>query len=186
MNLYDAFVYSYLMHCNYIGQSIYKTNLSKLKASQNKAVWIVTSSSRRSNIENWYKCSGIMKFDYINPYLVGNPFTKYIIRLYCNFDDFFTYGYRIHDHNTRAVSHFLVLSTDTNVSKIGISYQGVWNKIVCANINPDGSEQSLKVMLKNASLSNLKWIKFILNLIDILLIWLCFHTPVQLCTVHML
>ena len=42
------------------------------------------------------------------------------------------------------------------LSKTGISYQGaiVWNKILCADINPDSSELSSKMMLKNILSSN--------------------------------
>ena len=64
------------MYCNKIWGSTYKTNLSKLQAFQNKAVRIVTGSPRRSNSENMYKCSGLMKLllmklNYINTYLGG-------------------------------------------------------------------------------------------------------------------
>ena len=71
VNLYNAFIYPYLMYCNQIWGSIYKTNLSKLQVLQNKAVRIVTWSPPRNNSENLYRYSGIMKLNYINTYLVG-------------------------------------------------------------------------------------------------------------------
>ena len=64
------------MYCNHIWGNTYKTNLSKLQALQNKAVRIVTGSSRRSNIENMYRCNGIMNLDFINTYLVGKSMYK--------------------------------------------------------------------------------------------------------------
>ena len=67
INLYNAFIFPYLMYCNHIRES---TNLLKLQILQNKAVRIATGSLLRTNTENMYKCSGIMKLDYIDTYLV--------------------------------------------------------------------------------------------------------------------
>ena len=75
INLYNAFIYPYLMYCNQIWGSI---NLSKLQVLQNKAVRIVTGSPPRSNSENIYRCSGIMKLNYINTYLMG----RFMYRIY--------------------------------------------------------------------------------------------------------
>ena len=66
INLYNAFIFPYLMYCNQIWGNTYKTNLSKLQVLQNKAVRIVRGSSQRSNIENKYRCNGIMNLDLIN------------------------------------------------------------------------------------------------------------------------
>ena len=128
INLYNAFIFPYLMYCNHIWGSTYKTNLLKLQILQNKAVRIATGSPLRSNTENMYKCKIIPAI----------------------FDDLFKYNYHIHDHYTRTTNHLHVPLTGTNLSKTGIRYQGViiWNKIVSVNINHDSSEQSFKVMLK--------------------------------------
>ena len=133
------------------GEILIKTNPSKLPVLQNKAVRIVTGSSRRSNIENMYRCNGIMNLDFINTYLVG----KFMNKVYHEdvptiFDDFFMHNYHLHDHYTRTANHLHVPFASTNLSKTGIRYQGVivWNKILCANINSDSSEQSFKMMLK--------------------------------------
>ena len=88
VNLYNAFIYPYLMYYNQIWGSTYKTNLSKLQVLQNKAVRIVTGSPP-SNSENMYRCSGIMKLNYINTYLVGRFMYKvYHKTLPAIFDDF--------------------------------------------------------------------------------------------------
>ena len=163
INLYNAFIYPYLMYCNQIWGSTYKTNLSKLQVLQNKAVRIVTGSPPRSNNENMYRCSGIMQLNYINTYLVGRFMYKvYHKTLPAIFDDFFRYNYHIHDHHTRTASHLHVPSASSNLSKAGIRYKGViiWNKILTVNINPDSSEQSFKVMLKKCIIQQLikNWI----------------------------
>ena len=66
------------MYCNHIWGNTYKTNLSKLQVLQNKAARIVTGSSRRSYIENVYRCNGIMNLDFMNTYLVG----KFMYKVY--------------------------------------------------------------------------------------------------------
>ena len=60
------------------------------------------------------------------------------------------YNYHIHDYYTRVSSHLHVLLASTNLSKIGIRYQGVivWSKILTADINPSCSELYFKVVLK--------------------------------------
>ena len=153
----------HVMYCNQIWGSI---NLSKLQVLQNKAVRIVTGSPPRSNSENIYICSGIMKLTYINTYLMG----RFMYRIYHKtlsaiFDDFFRYNYQIHDHDTRTASHLNVPPVSSNLSKAGIRYKGViiWNKILTVNINPDSSEQSFKMMLKNSIVQQLIKIEFINN-----------------------
>ena len=158
INLYNAFIYPYLMYCNQIWGSTYKTNLSKLQVLQNKAVRIVTGSPPRSNNGNMYRCSGIMKLNYINTYLVWRFMYKvYHKILPAIVDDFFRYNYHIHDHDTRTASDLHVPSASSIFSKAGIRYKGViiWNKILTVNINPDSSEQSFTVMLKKCIIQQL-------------------------------
>ena len=133
------------------GEILIKQTFSKLQVLQNKAVRILTGSSRRSHIENMYKCNGIMNIDFFNICLVG----KFMYKVYHKdvptiFDDFFRHNYHFHDHCTRTANHSHVPFASTNLSKTGIRYQGfiVWNKILCANINPDSSEQSFEMMLR--------------------------------------
>ena len=133
------------------GGGTYKANLSKLQILQNKAVRIVTGSSRRCNTENMYRYNKIMNLDCINTYLKGRFMCKIYYRDVPDiFYDLFMYNYHIHDYYTRVSSHLHVPLASTNLSKIGIRYQEVivWNKILTADINPDCSELSFKVMLK--------------------------------------
>ena len=78
MKLYNAFIYPYLMYCNHIRGSTYKTNLSKLQILQNKAVRIVSGSSRRCNTENMYRYNEIINLDCIDTYLTG----RFVYKIY--------------------------------------------------------------------------------------------------------
>ena len=163
INLHNAFTYPYLMYCNQIWGSTYKTNLSKLQVLQNKSVRIIAGSLPRSNTENIYRCSGIMKLNYINTYLVERFMYKvYHKTLPAIFDDSFRYNHHKHDHDNKTAIHLHVPSASSYLSKAGIRYQVVmiWNKILTVNINPDSSEQSFKVMLNNCIIQQLikNWI----------------------------
>ena len=97
-----------------------------------------------------YRYNDIMNLDCINTYLTG----RFMYKIYHKevpgmFDDLFMYNYHIHDYYTRVSNHLNVPLASTNPSETGIHYQVVivWNKILTADINPDCSELSLKVML---------------------------------------
>ena len=126
------------------------TNLSKLQVLQTKALWIVTDTPLRSNYENMYRYKAITDLDSINTYLVGKFMHKIYHQEVLDIDyDLFMYNCHIHDHYTGVFSHLHVPLANTNPSKTGIRYQWVIvrNKILTADINPDCSELSFKVML---------------------------------------
>ena len=98
------------------------------------------------------------------------------------FYDFFWYNCHTHDHDTTTASHLHVPSASSNLSKAGVRYKGViiWNKMLAVNINPDSSEQYVKVMPKNCIIQQLiKKIGFINNcfLIKLLLLLLLWSLP---------
>ena len=72
MALYYSFVYPYLMYCNHIWGSTYKTNLRRLVILQNKVVRIISHVKPRNSAGPLYKALNIMKFEDINTYLIGN------------------------------------------------------------------------------------------------------------------
>ena len=79
MKLYNAFVHPYLKYCSHTWVWVtYKTNLWKLQILQNKAVRIVTDSSRRCYTENMYRYKDIMNLDCINTYLMG----RFLYKIY--------------------------------------------------------------------------------------------------------
>ena len=67
--------------------------------------------------------------------------------------DFFVNIYDIHDHNTRISNYLPVSPSYSNLSKGSIRYQGViiWNKILKADINSNGSKLSPKIILKKGN-----------------------------------
>ena len=71
--------------------------------------------------------------DHIHTYLVGKFMYKVYHKIIIAISyDVFRYNYHIHDHYTRTANHLHVPLTGTNLSKTGITYQGViiWNKVL--------------------------------------------------------
>ena len=93
VQLCDDFIVPYLMYCNQILGSTYKSNLRKLQVLQNKAVRIITGSSRKTSIEWMYNEYRILRLYGINLYLLG----KFVFQVFHEdvpnvFDNFFTYN----------------------------------------------------------------------------------------------
>ena len=128
------------------------TNLSKLQVLQTKALWIVTDTPK-SNYENMYRYKAITNLDSINTYLVGKFMHKIYHQEVLDIDyDLFIYNCHIHDHYTGVFSHLHVPLANTNPSKTGIRYQWVIvrNIKLTADINPDCSELSFKLMYQKS------------------------------------
>ena len=70
ITLYYSFVFTYLIYCNDIWGSNYKSNLSKLQVLQNEAVRIITGSNPRRNTDAMFKESELLNLKDINVYLV--------------------------------------------------------------------------------------------------------------------
>ena len=62
MALYYSFVYPYLMYCNHIWGSTYKTNLRRFVILQNKVVRIISHVKPRNSAGPLYKALNIIKF----------------------------------------------------------------------------------------------------------------------------
>ena len=64
----------------------------------------------------------------------------------CVLQEFFTKNNEINEYDTRSANHLHVSKCITNLTALGIRYEGVvvWNKILKAEINPDNSEVSFK------------------------------------------
>ena len=147
ITLYYSFVFPYLIYCNNIWDSTYKSNLSKLQVLQNKAVRIMTGSNLRRNTDAMFTESELLNLKDINVYLVG----KFMYNVYHEkvpdvFEGFFVYNYQVHEHNTRTLNNLHVPPNASNLCQTGIRYQGViiWNQILNAKLNVDCSEESLK------------------------------------------
>ena len=144
-------LYIYLLYCNHIWGSTYKTNLNYFVILQNKALHIISHMKPRCSTEPLYKELYVMKFDNINTYLIGNF-------MYCHskekypelFYSFFIKNRDIHVHDTRSAQHFHIPCVITDLGKTGIRYRGavIWNLIVRDGTNTDVSEAVLKKMLE--------------------------------------
>ena len=153
-----TFIFPYLMYCNQIWGSTYKLDLRKPQVLQNKAVRIITGSSRKTSIDWMYNEYRILRLYEINLYLLGKFMLKAFHEDVPNvFDNFFTYDYTIHEHNTRSAQHLHTPLCVSNLTKTGIRYQGpiIWNNILKADINPMCSEASFTIMLKKCLLNQI-------------------------------
>ena len=97
ITLYYSFVFPYLIYCNNIWGSTYKSNLSILQVLQNKAVRIITGSNPRRNTDAMFKESELLNLKDINVHLVG----KFMYNVYHEkvpdvFEGFFVYNYQVH------------------------------------------------------------------------------------------
>ena len=149
--LYYSFVYPYLMYCNHIWGSTYKTNLKRLAILQNKALRIISYMKPRNSAEPLYKEFNVMKFDNINTYLIGNFMYRYSKEKVPElFYSFFIKNQDIYVHDTRSVQHFHIPCVKTDLGKTGIRYRGavIWNLILRDGTNIDVSEAVLKKCLK--------------------------------------
>ena len=149
--LYYSFVYPYLMYCNHIWGSTYKTNPKRLAILQNKALRIISYMKPRSSAEPLYKELSVMKFDNINTYLIGNFMYRHSKEkvpelLY----SFFIKNQDIHVHDTRSAQHFHIPRVITDLGKTGMRYRGavILNIILRDGTNTDVSEAVLKKCLK--------------------------------------
>ena len=145
ITLYYSFVFPYLIYCNNIWGSTYKSNLSKLQVLQNKAARIITGSNPRRNTDAMFNESGLLNLKDINVYLVGKfMYNVYHEKIPDVFEGFFVYNYQVHEHNTRTSINLHVPPNASNLCRTGIRYQGViiWNQMLNAKSNIDCSEES--------------------------------------------
>ena len=94
LTLYYCFIYPFLIYCNHVWGTTYKTNLSKLQILQNQVLRIITGSKPRCHVDLFYKNLGILNLSEINMYLTG----MFMYKIYNQdvphlFDDFFMYNY---------------------------------------------------------------------------------------------
>ena len=149
--LYYSFVYPYLLYCNHIWGSTYKTNLKRLVILQNKALRIISYMKRRSSTEPLYKELNVMKFGDINTYLIGNFMYRHSKEKVPElFYSFFIKNQDIHVHDTRSAQYFHIPCVITDLGKTGIRYREavIWNLILRDGTNTDVSEAVFKKCLK--------------------------------------
>ena len=65
LNYSFVYIYIYLLHCNHICGSTFKTNLNYLVVLQNKALHVISHMKPRCSTEPLYKELDVTKFDNI-------------------------------------------------------------------------------------------------------------------------
>ena len=155
--LYYSFIYPYMIYCNQVWGSAYKTNIEPLFILQKRAVRIILGVHPRSPSEplvttlKFLNCENIFK--YLTGRLMYRIYHGELRVLHC----LFTKNSDIHVHDTRQKCHYHMPLCRTDLGKCGLRYVGasVWNNILSININPNVSEFVFSRSLKAAICNNL-------------------------------
>ena len=138
ISLYNSysFIYPYLIYCNHVWGSTYKTSFKRLTTLQNKAVRIIAHVRWRASCDPIYKNLNIMKLA-INTYLIGcfiscmsiGKFPESLTSLKKNND--------YHSYSARIDSLLHISSVKLDLIKTWIKYRGatIWNLIALDEIN---------------------------------------------------
>src|SRR6218665_3870132 len=99
---------------------------------QKRAIRIIARDKYYDHTSKRFQELGIMKFDCINRYLIGNVLFKYFNNLLPPvFTNFFTKTIDVHEHHTRAVCGLSVQYARTNYRRFSLYCNGpiIWNDI---------------------------------------------------------
>ena len=153
--LYCSFIYLFMIYCNQVWGSTYKTNIEPLFILQKRVVRIILGVHPRSPSEPLFTTLKFLNRENIVKYLIGRLVYRIYHRelrvLHCLYKT----NSDIHVHNTRQKCHYHMPLCRTNLGKCGLRYVGasVRNNILSVIINPKISEfifsRSLKAAICN-------------------------------------
>ena len=154
INLYNAFVFPYLIYCVEIWCNALSIHIQSLVKLQNKIVRIITSSYHTT--EQLYNNTGILPFKILVTHRIGllmyklshGNVPKPIQNLYKSNNN-------VHTHFTRHAHHFHTMRGNNEFIYRTFAFQSVliWNKLL-QNINIHVSYTRFKHILKDFLLSN--------------------------------
>ena len=154
INLYNAFVFPYLIYCVEIWGNALSIHIQSLVKLQNKIVRIITSSYHTT--EQLYTNTGILPFKILVRHRIGllmhklshGNVPKPIQNVYKS-------NHNVHTHYTRHAHHFHTMRGNNEFIYITFAFQSVliWNKLL-QNINIHVSYTRFKHILKKFLLSN--------------------------------
>ena len=153
INLYNAFVFPYLIYCVEVWGNALSTHIQPLVKLQNKIVRIITYSYHTTEQLYTHKNTPIKNISQAKDWLINAQITKGNVpkalqNLYkCNRD--------VHTHFTRQAHHFHSMRGNNEFIYRTFVFQSVviWNKII-QNINIHVSYPRFKHLLKNFLLSD--------------------------------
>ena len=161
LSLYYSFIYPYLTYCNQVWGNTYKTYIEKIIIQQKRAIRIIAGVPRFHPTDPLFSEMKLLKFMYINKYLVGRlMFRIHNHELENIFSDFFTVNNELHTHDTRQALHYHIPSPKTNLGKSCLRYHGavIWNKIIAMKISTKTSDFVFSRNLKSNIIIGLLWI----------------------------
>lgn len=156
LNLYNAFVFPYLIYCVEVWGNALSVHTQPLIRLQNKIVRIITNSPPKTRTESIYRDSGILPFDTLVKHRIGllmfklhkGIAPKSLNNLYKRNQD-------VHSHFTRQTLHLHSMRGNNEFIYRTFIFQSVhlWN-IILQNINVDVSFCKFKHLLREYLVSN--------------------------------
>ena len=118
-DLYFTLVYPYLLYCNIVWGTAYKTHLTTLTVLQNKIIRCMGyKQASHTNTDSLYSEMRIMKFQAMNEYLtcifMYNWYNATVPEL---FNCYFKFNFNVHEYNTRISKGLHVPSVKTELGK---------------------------------------------------------------------
>lgn len=156
VGLYHTMVSPYFTYGNIIWASNYKARTNCLFLLQKRALRVVTKDTYYAHTETKFQELGVLKFDHVNDYLIGNFYFKLTNNTLTSFfDDYCRRIHEVHQHCTRASAGLSVPYARTNYRKFALKCRGplVWNMIPI-NIREQKSFYSFKTQWKEYIMGN--------------------------------
>ena len=142
----------YLLYCNIVWGSAYKTHLTTLTVLQNRIIRCMgDKQASRTNSNSLYSEMRIMKFQAMNEYLtcifMYNWYKATVPEL---FNCYFKFNFNVHEHNTRISKGLRVPSVKTELGKkmYCISWYSLFNKLLVKNVDMNCSVHIFKRNIK--------------------------------------
>ena len=125
--------------------------MQRLVTLQNRIVKIISHAKARDSSHPLYTQLGIMKFSYLNTYLIARSMFRYAkASVPDSFGSLFQKTSECHNHETRSADHFHIPAVTSDLGKTGIRFRGaiIWNAVLSNNVNTDVSEAVYVKFLK--------------------------------------
>ena len=152
IDLYFTLVYPYLLYCNIVWGTAYKTHLTTLTVLQNKIIRCMGyKQASHTNTNSLYSEMRMMKFQAINEYLTCIfMYNWYNATLPELFNCYFKFNFNVHEHDTRISKGLHVPSVKTELGKKCIAYRGtvLFNKLLVKNVDMNCSVHIFKRNIK--------------------------------------
>ncbi len=125
ISLYYTSIYPYLIYCNTVLSSTYKTNLNRIFLLQKRIVRILTNSEFRAHTAPLFRELKLLDIYNLNPFYIAKFMFSYHNHLLPpSFQNLFVASHQIHSYNTRNASSYRPHACKSNVKQVTGLYIG--------------------------------------------------------------